>query len=379
MFAMSELILRSSNPLAVVAPDDSCSISATNDFEAMMSWLNGYIKRPINTSRNYTREVKRYLIWLSCRGLTLSQVKVEDVYEYFNLLERPTTEWIIPDKKSDKIYQTQLIKYGGLSNRSINYTRTVLSRFYSYLQDAGYLTKNPINLVNKSNETTENEQYRHLDLPAWQTLWSWILAYENRVIAEDQPAKVIKKANRYRWVFALLYHSGIRCAEAANALMSDLVRKNNTWSLKVTGKGNKMRLVTVNSLLLKELIHYRRSLFLTDYPSSNDDTPLIVSIQKNRQGSMTTRTLSSLIKEVTELACAECEDDQITRQIETMTTHWLRHTNATHRFMAGASLETTQDELGHADPRTTRIYAKTSNEKRKIDAERLADLFSGIG
>jgi site-specific recombinase XerD len=61
-----------------------------------------------------------------------------------------------------------------------------------------------------------------------------------------------------------------------------------------------------------------------------------------------------------------------------MTTHWLRHTNATHRLLAGASLETTQDELGHADPHTTRIYAKTSDTKRREDAEKLAAWFGAI-
>lgn len=62
-----------------------------------------------------------------------------------------------------------------------------------------------------------------------------------------------------------------------------------------------------------------------------------------------------------------------------MTTHWMRHTNATHRLMAGASLETTQDELGHADPRTTRIYAKASDTRRKEDAEKLAKLGADEG
>ena len=50
----------------------------------------------------------------------------------------------------------------------------------------------------------------------------------------------------------------------------------------------------------------------------------------------------------------------------------MRHTNATHRLQAGALLETTQDELGHTDPRTTRIYAKVSNKQRQHDAELLA-------
>lgn len=45
--------------------------------------------------------------------------------------------------------------------------------------------------------------------------------------------------------------------------------------------------------------------------------------------------------------------------------------------MMGARREPTQDELGHADPRTTRIYAKTSSVARKDEAEKLEDLQTG--
>jgi len=43
---------------------------------------------------------------------------------------------------------------------------------------------------------------------------------------------------------------------------------------------------------------------------------------------------------------------------------------------AGASLATTQDELGHADPKTTRIYASSMSEERIEDAEKLARISS---
>ena len=59
-----------------------------------------------------------------------------------------------------------------------------------------------------------------------------------------------------------------------------------------------------------------------------------------------------------------------------MTTHWMRHTNATHRLLAGASLETTQDELGHVSPTTTRIYTHTMDSQRDEDAEKLAQLLN---
>jgi site-specific recombinase XerD len=61
-------------------------------------------------------------------------------------------------------------------------------------------------------------------------------------------------------------------------------------------------------------------------------------------------------------------------QFAQLSTHWLRHTNATHRLLAGASLETTQDELGHADPKTTRLYVKTLDQQRRADVDKFVKL-----
>ena len=46
--------------------------------------------------------------------------------------------------------------------------------------------------------------------------------------------------------------------------------------------------------------------------------------------------------------------------------------SATHRQEAGARLETTQQELGHANPKTTLRYAKIAARARREDAERFA-------
>lgn len=141
------------------------------------------------------------------------------------------------------------------------------------------------------------------------------------------------------------------------------------------GKGNKEKFVTVNSKLLRELVIYRKSLKLADYPVPGEDFPLVASLNAaRRRKPLTPRAIGLLVGTISQRAAAVCDDEHCRAQIAKMTTHWMRHTNATHRLMAGASLETTQDELGHADPRTTRIYAKASDMRRKEDAEKLAEL-----
>ncbi|KPY55681.1 tyrosine-type recombinase/integrase [Pseudomonas amygdali] len=345
-------------------------ISAETDAEAIAVWLRAKGSRSINTFDSYQREASRLLLWLSEQDLRLGTMKVEDAHSFFKLLAFPPARWLRPKKtkKAEQLLPTQVFS-SGLSNRSIAQTRTILSQLFAYLQDAGYLQRNVFRLTTKPQVLAATEHTRLLDLDGWDWLRSWI---------EHMPRKSRLDAShaiRCRWLFSLLYHTGIRRHEAAQARMGDFVRRNKSWALRVVGKGHKERFVTINSTLLAELVSYRVSLSLAEFPTPGEELPLIASVNGARLlKPMTPRAIGLIVTRVSAMASAQCPDPHVKAQIEHMTTHWLRHTNATHRLLAGASLETTQDELGHADPRTTRIYAKTSDAARLNDAEKLAAL-----
>ena len=341
------------------------AIDAPNDAAAIALWLRARAGRAANTFNAYRREALRLLLWLSEQHLSLAELKVEHVHGYYAHLVNPPQHWIRPRKpmRSITLLPTQTL-IAPLSNTSLHYTRTVLGQLCAYLKDAGYLSSNPFRLSAQPPLTVETTPKRLLDLDSWQWLWNWILQLPKS-----------KQSDRLRWLFALLYHTGLRREEVAHGRMLDFVRKDAAWSLRVLGKGHKEKFVTVNSTLLHELIRYRKSLTLTNYPLPSEDLPLVASVSAARQGkTLTPRAIGSLIHTTSQCAAMTCEDEHRRAQIAAMTTHWMRHTNATHRLMAGASLETTQDELGHADPRTTRLYAKVSDTRRKEDAEKLAQL-----
>jgi site-specific recombinase XerD len=351
------------------------AIDAQSDAEAAALWLRAKGGRSANTFDSYRREALRLLLWLGEQRLALAELKVEHVHLYYAHLANPPKHWIRPRKprRDETLLPTQALA-GPLSNKSIDYTRTVLGQMCSYLQDAGYLQRNVFRLSVKPPVVVETTPTRLLDLDSWNWLWDWILA-----LPSGKPADA-GHAARTRWVFALLYHTGIRREEAAHGRMGDFVRKDRAWSLRVLGKGNKEKFVTVNSTLLRELVRYRKSLKLADYPVPGEDFPLVASVNAARRSKpLTPRAIGLLVGTIGQRAAAECADEHCRAQIAQMTTHWMRHTNATHRLMAGASLETTQDELGHADPRTTRIYAKASDTRRKEDAEKLAKLGADEG
>jgi site-specific recombinase XerD len=349
---------------------EGAAIDAQTDAEAAALWLRAKGGRSANTFDSYRREALRLLLWLGEQRLSLSELKVEHVHLYYAHLANPPTRWIRPRKPhhDETLLPTQVLA-GPLSNKSIDYSRRVLGQMCSYLQDAGYLQHNAFRLSVKPPIIVETIPTRLLDLDSWNWLWNWILA-----LPCDKPSNAAHAA-RVRWLIALLYHTGIRREEAAHGRMGDFMRRDRAWSLRVVSKGHKEKLVTVNSMLLRELIRYRSSLNLPNYPVPGEETPLVVSVNAGRRNNpLTPRAIGLLINTVGRRAAGECADEHCCAQIARMSTHWMRHTNATHRLLAGASLETTQDELGHADPRTTRIYAKVSDVRRKEDAEKLASL-----
>lgn len=359
-----------SKPASVLTASQDSAIEAKTDAEAVAVWLRAKGSRSANTFDAYQRHAIRLLLWLDEQRLAMKDMKVDHVHAFFNLLAAPPPRWIRPKttKRGTTLRPTQVLN-APLSNRSIAHARTVLSLLLGYLQDAGYIQRNVFRLSTKPLVLTETTPSRLLDVDSWHWLRSWIevMPKTGRLAAAH--------AARCRWLFSVLYHTGMRREEIAHGRMGDFQRRNKSWSLRVVGKGHKERFVTVNSTLLAELLVYRGYLGLDEFPVPGETLPLVVSVNAARHAkTMTPRAIGMIVSRVGNSAAQSCEDPHIRVQIANMTTHWLRHTNATHRLLAGASLETTQDELGHADPRTTRIYAKTADRHRLDDAEKLATL-----
>jgi integrase/recombinase XerC len=360
-----------SGSLVTSIPTGDGALSAANDIEAINTWLKARATRSDNTLDSYRREALRLLVWMSECGLTLREMKVEDAHKFYEHLGNPPKHWLRPRKamRDEKLLPTQLLA-AKLSAESISRARKVLCQMSAYLQNAGYVPRNIFHLSTQPPVIEKDVAGRSLDLDSWSWLWSWITRMPRGTDRE------VMHAIRARWVFALLYHTGIRRDEAAAGKMSDFVRADNNWRLRVVGKGRKERLVTVNSSLLQELVLYRTALELThQFPVPGETLPLISSVYTNRHKErMSARSIGLIVSDIGEQAAAACPDEHMRARITAMSTHWMRHTNATHRLLAGAGLETTQEELGHKDPKTTRVYAAVANEKRRSDAEKLAQL-----
>ncbi len=368
---MSELIQATSNEvqvfggLGVPSMREGCVFDATGDLDAVGFWLQSKANKSLNTFASYRKEAYRFLDWLRPHRLTLSQVKLNHVEAYFIWLREPDTQPVRTIKSAPRL--TNLITQG-LTPEAINHGRKILGQLFTFLVDAGYLKTNVFKVASKLPVIEKTHQTRYLSVKAWNYLWAYIIEQKFRT-----PEEYLEVA-RTRWLFALLYHSGIRRENVVKGVMGDFAVRDDGWVLRIVGKGRKELFVTVSDVLLRELILYRQHLGLIAIPGAADRTPLLPKVRGGTLSPMSLRNVGYIVRDTAERAAQACDDTNVKGQLESMTTHWMRHTNGTHRMLAGASLASTQAEFGHADLKTTLLYAKATNSVLRSDAEKLGQL-----
>ena len=175
-------------------------------------------------------------------------------------------------------------------------------------------------------------------------------------LGEDEVARLIKAPNidsssglRDRAMIELLYACGLRVSELVSILLTEV--SINDGVIRVTGKGNKTRLVPMGEEALdwiKEYIKNARQCILKKQTSNF----LFVT---NHGGAMTRQAFWYLIKRYT-----------ITANInKSISPHVLRHAFATHLINHGADLRVVQMLLGHSDISTTQIYTHIAGDRLK--------------
>ena len=154
---------------------------------------------------------------------------------------------------------------------------------------------------------------------------------------------------RDRAIMELLYASGLRISELANARLENFNAEERI--LRVTGKGNKMRLVPVGRKACEAVAAYLST-----------ERPKLV---KRRTGSEI--FLSSRGSKLTSARIWQIVKEQARRSgLETnIYPHLLRHSFATHLLGNGADLRIIQEMLGHADISTTQIYTHVDQQRLK--------------
>ncbi len=231
------------------------------------------------------------------------------------------------DIKTINAYVASL--YRKNSPTSVERKVSAIRSFFSYLVKKGFLVQNPAKLV----RTPKKEKHLPVFLSVDEVF---------SLLAAKNSGKEILSV-RDRAILELLYSSGLRISELADATLDDLSIKEAL--IKVRGKGNKERIVPIGSKALSALDQYLS--IRKQFKPVSDHVFL-----NFRGGRITTRSLGRIIKKY----------GLISGTSKNVSPHVLRHSFATHLLAGGADLRSIQEMLGHSSLSTTQKYTHLSIE-----------------
>lgn len=214
----------------------------------------------------------------------------------------------------------------GNSHRSIARMISSWRSFYGYLQLENIIEEDPSAL---------------LELPKLGQYLPEVLSLEEieRMIACIEMDKA--DGHRNRAIIETLYACGLRVSELTSLEINNLYL--NESFLRVTGKGNKQRLVPLH----EEVIHHIK-IYLEEvrvlYPQQNAAKHLVFLNQ--RGGKLSRVSVFQLVKRLADAAGIR----------KNVSPHTFRHSFATHLVQNGADLRVVQELLGHESILTTEIY-----------------------
>jgi len=331
-----------------------CQIDADDDVAAIGVWLAEFAHSP-HTFRSYRKEALRLLGWTTrVRRKAVSSLTREDVLAYEAFLAEPMPADVLDEEASPG---------GALSASSQRYAMGVVGGLFTYLVNAGYLAGNPWTLRRRKRLPRVRQVERYLDHAQWTAVLNFIERLPQASRRERQHYE------RVRWVVRFLYDTALRVSEAAQARSNDFVRRRGKWWLRVLGKGGVYGEVPIRDELMADLARYRTFHGLTSTPSPLETTPVILSITGRAEDCLTPTAVYLIVKDAFGLASdALATSDPVTAAVlRRASTHWLRHTAASHQADSGTDLRHIQKNLRHASIETTAIYLHAEDDARHRD------------
>jgi integrase/recombinase XerD len=161
-------------------------------------------------------------------------------------------------------------------------------------------------------------------------------------------------------LLSLLYESGARVQELADLTVGD-IRTAYPSTIKLTGKGNKSRIVPIMKPMGDLLKQYLKENNLAE--ARVFDYPLFISRSKDK---LTRAGIAYIVKKY----AAEAINEAPELFPDKFSPHCFRHSKAIHLLQSGVNLVYIRDFLGHVDIRTTEIYARIDGEMKRKALEK---------
>lgn len=340
-------------------------IRARSDQEAIEAWVEARAGS-LATAKSYRREARRLLVWLQAEGgKGLRQVGVDDCRAYMVFMEFVPPGWI-SRARAAPLQEGWAPFRGPLSLASRRLAVTILSALFDWLVSVGYLVRNPWLLVNR--RFGDDVSHHELDSRAFTPeAWAEIL----RVLANQPPSPSL---HRFLFVLRFVEATGLRSTELVQAKLSDFRQHKGRWVLQVQGKGSRNRLVAVPPQALQALEDYLQSRHLAALGQAPGEVPLLASATDPVDPISYEALYKTVRSWLTKTLRSAALPESARREALRASPHWLRHTFGTRAVERGIPLDVVQQQLGHADPRTTSRYTKAQLDRQ---LEALQGAFGG--
>lgn len=244
----------------------------------------------------------------------------------------------------------QFVRWAGeLGMTPASQARTIsgIRSFYKYCLIENIVTKDPTIL---------------LEAPKLKRTLPDVLTFEEieSIIAQIDLSK--PEGGRNKAILETMYSCGLRVSEVVNLKLSGLYL--DVGFIRVTGKGDKERLVPIGQSATKYITVYKRDIRVHVPVQKGQEDILFL----NRRGAKLTRVMIFLIlKELVKKA-------GISKNISP---HTFRHSFATHLVEGGADLRAVQEMLGHESITTTEIYTHLDREFLRATLQQYHPSFKG--
>lgn len=261
-----------------------------------------------------------------------------DLAQYYSFLKK---EYPAVTAQHDSVHQgvirafLGLLLDSGMSKKSVVRKLSTLRSFYKFLVRRKAVRQNPaLNIVTPK---VEKKLPQFIDRESMERILSL-------------PDQKTFDGARDAVMLELFYGSGIRRGELINLNVEDIDHRHKT--MKVTGKGNKQRIVPITQKAHGSIQQYLklRKEYLPQSDSRN--RAMFVRADGNRLSpSMVNTVVKRYLSGVTEL--------------QKKSPHVLRHTFATHLLDNGADIVAVKELLGHESLSTTQVYTHVTVERLK--------------
>ena len=342
-----------------------------DDAKHINEWLSLYDNH--NTIALADKEIRRLFLWMRSNGVELSQFTSRSARAYLNNLANPRPRELWIGARCPKYLKCGALNpqwrplAGPLSASSVKLSYSLCRSFFNYLDSGGILDGNPFSGLRIGQIKNCKSSVRTRSALSKSARDLITLSLKDLIVENSA------KGMRLDWVYHFLMVTGLRRQECVDARIEHLSNDDGIIWLEVVGKGNVRGKVPIPDFLINMLIKYLNSnglelKSLEQLLSSHRALPLIGAYLKPNEP-ITKEALWHCVRKVSEVALEysvkKGAGAGVPEEIESMSTHWLRHTCASVQLNEmGLTVVQVRDNLRHANISTTSNYLSGDDNDR---------------